>query len=213
MVRCIALTTDLVPINQKRDVILSQGTADIKEKLSRAFPKNKVKKREGPKGIMLDYITWADIAARMNEVFPAMWSMEIIDEKGIPLDGTKEEIVVKVKVSTPLGTQEAYGSGVFDKNNRNDKYSDALQKATHQAFKRAVAPWGPGLNLYSKDDEGENEDFDAMAKVALKSYAQYIAHPINVRTLREKIEKSSFPIYEVLWGMIINNIRDGTPLP
>lgn len=204
---------ELIPLPQKRELLLQQGLDEIKEKLSKRFPKNKVKKREGPKGIMLDYITWSDIAERMNEVFPGLWSMEIGDEKRAPL-GDKEEVIVKVKVTTPLGTQEAYGSGVFDKNNRNDKYSDALQKATHQGFKRAVAPWGPGLNLYSKDDDaGDGEDLDALTRTALKAYCVYVGHELNIRAARKILEESSFPVYETIWGMIINNVRDGTPLP
>ena len=72
----------------------------------------------------------------------------------------REELLIKLRLSTPWGKQETYGSHIYFPNNPEQTKADALQAARSQALKRCASNWGIGLDLY---DDGVGEDPDEEA--------------------------------------------------
>ena len=161
------LTNSVVPYEDKNIQLVS--VADLQELgrvLGRSTPKSQRRTRPGPSGVKLTYIPWALVAKRMNEVFGPAWSLEYIGEPKIQ----GGEVIVGVRIRTPLGVQEAYGGSRFMPNNPNASYADALGGAGSKALRRACARLGIGLDLYATDEEVRDEDPDVLeARNALKA--------------------------------------------
>jgi len=144
--------------------------------LGRKTPKTQVRRRPGPGNMMLSYIPWALVARRMNELFGPAWSFEYL---GPPID-KNGEIIVGVRIKTPLGIQEAYGGSKYLASNPNASYSDALGGAGSKALRRACARLGIGLDLYAEDEEVRDED-----PAIVEARAAFKAHR-NRRGMSEK---------------------------
>lgn len=143
----------------------------LNQVLRKKTPKNKIKYRPLADGTRLAYTPWHSVVERMNEAFGnGNWTREILSETAINVD-KGQEIVVKVRVSTPIGSYEAYGGGKYYTNNANGSYADAAQVATSKATRRAIALTGIGLDLYTGDDEDARESSpqDLDARAAFKS--------------------------------------------
>lgn len=137
---------EVVPVSINVGVI----NKDQSEALRKKFPAKLIKKRPGPGGKMFRYVAWADVAERMNEAFSISgWSFTYLAAP--KLEGN--EVIVGVRLATPVGTFDAYGGHKVLANNPNASYADAVQAATSKALRRAAARLGVGLHLYQNDEE------------------------------------------------------------
>ena len=157
------MSEDVVPYQPSTSIIAFE---DIKRELRKATPKKERRTRAGPGGMKLTYAPWSYVADRLNEVFGPNWSFESLVEPKMH-DG---QVIVGVRLITPLGHQDAYGGHRYLPNNPNASYADALQSAMSKALRRAAARWGIALDLYRGDEETRDEDEDVVAaRVALES--------------------------------------------
>ena len=157
------MSEDVVPYQPAMSIIAFE---DIKKELRKPTPKKERRTRAGPGGMKLTYAPWSYVADRLNEVFGPNWSFESIVEPKMH-DG---QVIVGVRLITPLGHQDAYGGHKYLPNNPNASYADALQSAMSKALRRAAARWGIALDLYRGDEETRDEDEDIVAaRVALES--------------------------------------------
>jgi len=153
----------VIPYQPSTNIIAFE---DIKRELRKPTPKKERRTRAGPGGMRLTYAPWSYVADRLNEVFGPNWSFESIVEPKMH-DG---QVIVGVRLITPLGHQDAYGGHKYLANNPNASYADALQSAMSKALRRAAARWGIALDLYRGDEETRDEDEDVVAaRVALES--------------------------------------------
>lgn len=159
------MTQSLVPYNTQPLTVGEAKTemVETRKKLRRKTPPKLLKKRPGPidrrtgKRVMFTYAPWAYSALSMIDAFNGNYSTEVLDEKEVKLSPTQKggeryELIVKVRVSTPLGSHEAYGGNIYYPDNAEQGKADALQAARSKAFRRAVAMFGPGLDLYFEED-------------------------------------------------------------
>src|SRR3990167_6643536 len=157
------MSEDIVPYQPSTSIIAFE---DIKKELRKPTPKKERKTRAGPGGIRLTYAPWSYVADRLNEVFGPNWSFESIVEPKMQ----NGEVIVGIRLATPLGHQDAFGGHKYQPNNPNASYADALQSAMSKALRRAAARWGIALDLYRSDEETRDEDGDVVAaRVALES--------------------------------------------
>ena len=120
---------------------------DNKNKLYSNF--DNVRTRPG-RGGNYPYITWQDVADRMNEVFGITWSSEVISQ-----DVVGDNVVVRVRV-TVLDpetktdfVQEGFGGAP---NDSRQEAGNPFKAAYSKALKDACKKWGVGLHL----EEGAN---------------------------------------------------------
>lgn len=164
-------------------------------------------KRQGPQGMMLDYVPWSYVAERLNEAFPGCWSYEFVGDPKIQ-DGM---VMVKVRLTTPLGQQEAYGSHAYDpKNNRNASPSDSIQSAGHKALRRAASHWGIALDLYGGESEEVDEDVLG-AKAALNNAIK--VYGLNGDDILTKLSDHygqgfNTPYEAIEWMINIDGVRE-----
>jgi len=115
---------------------------DIKEKLYKPF--EDIRQRKG-RGGTYDYITWKDVADRMNEVFGFRWSSNVMSQEVIG-----DNIVVRVNVCVQdpdadrTYCQEGYGGAVL---RSSDEPGTAHKGAYSKALKDACKKWGVALHL------------------------------------------------------------------
>jgi hypothetical protein len=114
-------------------------------------PLGEIKSRPG-RGGTYDYVSWKNVADRMNEVFGINWTSEVVSEHV-----SEKEVVVRVRVSVynkdgAAFSQEGYGGAL------NDERSEAgnpFKSAYSKAFKDACKKWGVGLYL---EEDGVQEE-------------------------------------------------------
>ena len=114
----------------------------IKEQFYKPF--EDIKSRRGRGGVY-DYITWKDVADRMNNIFGMNWSSELKS-----LDTLSNNIVIRVAVCAkdPVSgedfCQEGYGGATM---RDGDEAGTAHKSAYSKALKDACKKWGVGLHL------------------------------------------------------------------
>lgn len=164
----------------------------VAKKLVRALrsktPKDKIQKREGAGGKMLKYVPWAYVADRATQIWADTWSTEILSIQELampPLPGRnggkareRVELLVHLRVITPRGKQEAFGSHTYYPSNAEQSKSDALQAATNKGLRRALARWGIALDLYF--DTGEDEITSAVSTYELKDEWRDVVKRLNL---------------------------------
>ena len=147
---------------------------------------------------MLDYIPWSYAAERLNEAFPAMWSFEYVGEPKI----VNEQVIVKVRLTTPLGTQEAWGAHAYEPGkNRNANIGDSTQSAGHKALRRAASHWGIGLDLYGSEEDTIEVDSEVLnARAAFKSavYVLNLSMEQVLGTVSEQYDQTFTKISEAV---------------
>lgn len=166
--------TSLVPITEARALSI-EVLKDMASRLSRKTPKAARLQRVGGGGTMLTYAPWPYVAGQLNEVFGPTWSFTLVGEpQRTPLpplpprrpgEGPREreEVIVTVRLATPLGVQEAVGSHTYWPSNPDALYGDVLQAAQSKALRRAAARWGVALDLYFDEDEARNSSPEFLA--------------------------------------------------
>lgn len=116
-----------------------------KDILTRPFPPELVKQRQGQGGKMLSYVETHAVIARLNEGCDA-WSFEIVEHQIL-----EEEVVVVGKLTVDNGmTKMAFGgtSITRDRDARPVSIADDLKAAGSDALKKAASLLGVGLELY-----------------------------------------------------------------
>lgn len=119
----------------------------VKDKLYASF--TNIRSRKGRGGVY-DYISWKDVADRMNEVFGINWSSEVRSQEVVG-----KTVVVRVRIMVTnsetgeVQYQEGYGGAI------NDEAAEAgnpFKSAYSKALKDACKKWGVGLFIEEDGD-------------------------------------------------------------
>jgi len=119
--------------------------AQILSDLSRPVPERFLAKRI--QGKTLTYIPWYH-ATRLLDQYAPGWEGFVKDIRQV---GNLVVVTYAITIHAAEGsfTREATGQETLDKS-----FTDAVCNAEQQAFKRAAARFGLGLNLYTHDENG-----------------------------------------------------------
>lgn len=120
-----------------------------KDILTRRFPPEQIKQREGQGGKMLSYVEAHSVIARLNEGCDE-WSFEIIEHQILD-----EEVVVIAKLIADGIVKMAFGGADItrDRSGRPLSLADSLKAAGSDALKKAASLLGVALHLYGGSDE------------------------------------------------------------
>jgi len=170
---------------------------DPSKVLKKKTPKAAIYTRPGPYGRDLAYVPWAYVARQMNEAFGSSWTLRYIADP--KMQGG--EVLVMIEISTPDGSQQAYGSHKYQQSNPNASYGDALQSATSKALRRACARWGIALDLYLNDTDDETDEVREMHQYVV-TQAKMLGRDTRAieTTVAAEIEKGRDP-FEVWSGV------------
>ncbi len=115
-----------------------------KDVLTRPFPLELVRQREGQGGKTLNYIETHNVVARLNEGCD-QWSFEIVEHQVL-----EEEVVVVARLIADGITKMAFGGSSItrDRAGRQVSIADDLKAAGSDALKKAASLLGVGLELY-----------------------------------------------------------------
>jgi hypothetical protein len=137
----------------------------IQEELSKPFPQELIKHREGQKKKQFAYVETVNYVERLNEAFFYKWNWEIVLEQVTEYEAyCKGRLTVEIDGKTVV--KEAYGGkditmiDIYDKPNIQDRrtwrvigrkpfsIADDLKSAGSDALKKACSLLGIGLHLY-----------------------------------------------------------------
>ena len=115
-----------------------------KDILTRPFPPELVKQRQGQGGKTLSYVETHAVIARLNEGCDA-WSFEVVEHQVLD-----EEVIVVGKLNADGVVKSAFGGSAItrDREGRPVSIADALKGAASDALKKAASLLGVGLELY-----------------------------------------------------------------
>ncbi|MBX3230673.1 MAG: hypothetical protein KIT84_00535 [Labilithrix sp.] len=115
-----------------------------KEVLTRPFPPELVKQRQGQGGKMLSYVETHAVISRLNEGCDA-WSFEIIEHQILD-----EEVVVIGKLTADGVTKMAFGGSAItrDRDGRAVSIADDAKASASDCLKKAASLLGIALELY-----------------------------------------------------------------
>jgi hypothetical protein len=115
-----------------------------KDVLTRPFPPDLIRQRQGQGGKTLHYIETHAVISRLNEGCDA-WSFEIVEHQVL-----EEEVVVVAKLTADGVLKMAFGgtSITRDRDGRPVSIADDLKAAGSDALKKAASLLGVGLELY-----------------------------------------------------------------
>ena len=122
-----------------------------KDILTRPFPAEQIKRRQGQGGKMLSYIEAHNVVARLNEACGEDgWSFEIVEHQV-----RDEEVVVVAKLTANGIVKMSFGGADIarDRDGRPLSIADSLKAAGSDALKKAASLLGVGLHLYGGSDE------------------------------------------------------------
>lgn len=120
--------------------------------LEEPFPASKIKRRQGGRGQMFDYIAGEDVIRRLNDATGGCWDLAIKDITQQPM-GTNTLVLAHVALTIPgMGTREHIGvQSVSDRGGE-----DLVKGAVTDALKKAATLFGVALHLYG-DGDGDAE--------------------------------------------------------
>ena len=115
-----------------------------KDILTRPFPPELVKQRQGQGGKTLSYVETHAVIARLNEGCDA-WSFEVVEHQVLD-----DEVIVLAKLTADGVVKTAFGgtSITRDRDGRPVSIADDLKAAGSDALKKAASLLGVGLELY-----------------------------------------------------------------
>lgn len=115
-----------------------------KDILTRPFPPELVKQRQGQGGKMLSYVETHAVIARLNEGCDA-WSFEVVEHQVLD-----EEVIVLGKLNADGVVKTAFGGAAItrDRDGRSLSIADDLKSAASDAIKKSASLLGVGLELY-----------------------------------------------------------------
>src|SRR3990172_3628107 len=139
---------EIVLQHDPMDLALRQGLSESLQELSKHLgkktPRNAIQTRPGPRGMKLSYVPWSWVARRLNEAFGPTWSFEMRGEpKHLPLpplqkEGKmveRQEVMVSMRLTTPLGFQDATSSHTYFPSNAEILYGDVVASAQSKALR------------------------------------------------------------------------------
>ena len=115
-----------------------------KDILTRPFPPELVKQRQGQGGKTLSYVETHAVIARLNEGCDA-WSFEVVEHTVLD-----EEVIVVGKLNADGVVKMAFGGSSItrDRDGRPLSIADDLKSAASDAIKKSASLLGVGLELY-----------------------------------------------------------------
>jgi hypothetical protein len=115
-----------------------------KDILTRPFPPELVRQRQGQGGKTLSYVETHAVIARLNEGCDA-WSFELVDHQVL-----EDEVVVVAKLTADGVVKMAFGGSTItkDRDGKPVSVADDLKAAGSDALKKAASLLGVGLELY-----------------------------------------------------------------
>lgn len=119
---------------------------ELFESLFEPFP-NEVKQTKTQGGQSITFVSWIHYVIRAWNTFPEGYSKDVrVTEVG-------GQLIVTVRITDRKSGcyQEALGAAPAEKKS----WGGAMAEAESQAFRRAMANWGLGLEMYLDDDEWE----------------------------------------------------------
>lgn len=120
-----------------------------KDILTRPFPPELVKQRQGQGGKILNYVETHTVIARLNEGCDA-WSFEVVEHTILD-----EEVIVIGKLTADGVTKMAFGGSSItrDREGRPVSIADDAKSAGSDSLKKAASLLGVGLELYGAGGE------------------------------------------------------------
>jgi len=121
-----------------------------RELLEAAFPDHLIRTRPGTHGKALAYVEGPEYIRRLNAVFEADWSFEIVEHSILD-----SEVVVLGKLRANGVEKSAFGGSSITRNRDTGEsvsLADDLKAAATDALKKACSLCGIGLHLYGGDD-------------------------------------------------------------
>ena len=129
------------------------------ELLSKPFPPEKVKQREGRWGEVLDYVEVAPVISRLNEAFEGHWSFRIVwpRDPSFYLDHERDlkEVVVLGELSAAGERKQQFGRSSVTREKETGRVlsiGDDLKAAASDALKKCATLFGVALYLYEEEE-------------------------------------------------------------
>lgn len=192
------------------------GTLDITvtQKILRTrTPKKLIKHRPGPHGMSLSYVSWPDVADKLDEAYgPGNWTFEYM----LPPKVDNNEVLVGMRLILPTCKHEAYASHQYRSNNPNANWGDAVASASSKALRRCAARLGIARDLYQGDNGRDDEEDEpvVMARAALKSFqkTEGISDTEALDRLAVYYDEEKFKSFGQVLITIMNTLAiDGVP--
>lgn len=170
-----------------------------KDVLTRPFPPELVKQRQGHGGKLLSYVETHAVISRLNEGCD-VWSFEIVEHQVLD-----QEVVVVAKLTADGIVKMAFGGSAItrDRDGAPLSIADDLKAAGSDALKKAASLLGVALHVYggseelpaqprrsaptSPNDRLTGKQFSAIASIARK---QNIGRDHLATMLEERFRKS-----------------------
>ena len=124
-----------------------------RELLEKPFSPDQIKQRKGLDGDVLDYIEGAAVIQRLNDVFNAEWTFEILDHHIY-----EREVVVLGKLTAQGIAKCQFGKSKITRTKESKtevSIGDDLKAAATDSLKKCATLLGIGLHLYFEDSTGE----------------------------------------------------------
>src|SRR5438128_715302 len=124
-----------------------------RELLEKPFSPDQIKQRKGLDGDVLDYIEGAAVIQRLNDVFNAEWTFEILDHHIY-----EREVVVLGKLTTQGIAKCQFGKSKITRTKETKtevSIGDDLKAAATDAIKKCATLFGVALHLYFENGAGE----------------------------------------------------------
>ena len=129
------------------------------ELLSRPFPPEKVKQREGRWGEVLDYVEVAPVISRLNEAFEGHWSFRIVWPRDpsfyLEQERDLKEVVVLGELSAAGERKQQFGRSSVTREKETGRVlsiGDDLKAAASDALKKCATLFGVALYLYEEEE-------------------------------------------------------------
>jgi len=124
-----------------------------KDLLTKPFPREMIRQRQGARGQMLNYVEAHAVIARLNEVSDFEWDFEIVKH-----DVLADEVIVLGKLTIDGVTKMAFGgSGVTrDNSGKEVSLADDLKAAASDCTKKCASSFGIGLEMYGASPPAQN---------------------------------------------------------
>src|SRR5438876_11784631 len=126
-----------------------------RELLEKPFSPDQIKQRKGLDGDVLDYIEGAAVIQRLNDVFNAEWTFEILDHHIY-----EREVVVLGKLTTQGIAKCQFGKSKITRTKESKtevSIGDDLKAAATDGLKKCATLLGVGLHLYFESTNGDDQ--------------------------------------------------------
>src|SRR3989442_13924553 len=123
-----------------------------RELLEKPFSPDQIQQRKGLDGDVLDYVAGAAVIQRLNDVFNAEWTFEILDHSI-----RDREVVVLGKLTAQGIAKCQFGKSKITRTKETKaevSIGDDLKAAATDSLKKCATLFGVGLHLYFENGNG-----------------------------------------------------------